>query len=89
MGAYCKCTHFTFFIVYPDLVLFKTLQQFKPRVPVHLSPDSFGIITYCNINPDKMSLNLPVLVALLNVIPSAVAGNIVPYSLLEMRLGRH
>lgn len=36
-----------------------------------------------------MSLNLAVFVALLNVTPSAVAENIVPYSLLEMRLGWH
>ena len=35
-----------------------------------------------------MSLNLPILVAPLNVIPSAVAENIVPYSLQEMRLGQ-
>lgn len=54
-----------------------------------LPSDRSGIITYCNVNSDKMNLNLPVLVALLNVIPSAVAGNIVPCSLLQMRLGRH
>ena len=35
-----------------------------------------------------MSHNLPVLVPPLNVIPSAVAKNIVRYSLLEMRLGQ-
>lgn len=36
-----------------------------------------------------MSLIKLVLDALLNVIPSTVAGNIVPYSLPEMRLGQH
>lgn len=50
--------------------------------------NSVGIITHCNINCDKMNLNLLVLVALLNVIPSAVAGNIVQYSLLQIRLAR-
>lgn len=48
--------------------------------------NSVGIITHCNINCDKMNLNLLVLVALLNVIPSAVAGNTVQYSLLQIRL---
>lgn len=33
--------------------------------------NSFGIIKKCIINQDKMSLTLPVFVALLNVIPSA------------------